>query len=58
MSPPARSRVVKVAPPAASAMADWYAGADLLDSYAVRLPRGRATPMRTLAERALATPPV
>lgn len=49
--------VRKVAPPPGSALADWYDGAALLDSYAVRLPRGRAAGMRALAEAALATPP-
>lgn len=32
--------VLRVAPPPTSAIADWYRGADLLDSYAVTLPEG------------------
>lgn len=35
---------------------DWYDGADLLDSYSVEAAADDST-MRTIAERALATPP-
>jgi len=46
-----------VRPPAASAIADWYGGADLLDSYAVTLPVGAPLDPATLASRMLSDPP-
>jgi len=47
----------RVAPPAASAICDWYKGADLLDSYAVLLPRQAPDDARVLARLALERPP-
>jgi len=54
-----RRRVHRVSPPASSAVAGWYCGATLLDSYAVPLPsRLEHCSMLELAESALARPPV
>jgi hypothetical protein len=47
-----------VVPPCESAIVAWYSGADLLDSYSVRLGPGRRTTMRSLAEAAFANPPM
>jgi hypothetical protein len=47
-----------VVPPFESAIVAWYSGADLLDSYSVRLGPGRRTTMRSLAEAAFANPPM
>jgi hypothetical protein len=48
----------RVAPPAASAIRDWYEGANLLDSYAVQLPPQAPDDARVLARLALEQPPV
>jgi hypothetical protein len=48
--------VRRVEPPPGSAISGWYAGADLLDSYAVDAAADGAT-MRAIADRALGTPP-
>jgi hypothetical protein len=48
--------VRRIDPPPESGISDWYARADLLDSYAVPLMTDNAT-MREVAERALASPP-
>ncbi len=45
------SRVRQITPSPESAIADWYAGADLVDSYAVTLPEGSPTDARVLAPR-------
>lgn len=51
------SRVRRVTPSPESAIADWYAGADLIDSYAVTLPEGSPTDARVLARLALGAQP-
>ncbi len=51
-----RRSVRHVAPPSESMIHDWYAGAFLLDSYAVTAADDGAT-MRAIAERALGSPP-
>lgn len=48
--------VRRVEPPPGSAISGWYAGADLLYSYAVDAAADGAT-MRAIADRALGTPP-
>ena len=53
----APSRVRPITPPSDSLIADWYADADLLDSYAVELPPGSDGSMAALARRALGAPP-
>jgi hypothetical protein len=49
--------VRRVEPPPASAIRDWYKGADLLDSYGVDAAADLAT-MREVAQRALDRPPL
>jgi hypothetical protein len=43
-------------PPRESTISDWYAHADLLDSYVVAIPADGST-MREVAERAMGSPP-
>lgn len=52
-----RIRAFAIAPPPASAIRDWYEGADLLDSYAVPLPARAPDDARVLARLALERPP-
>ena len=51
------ARVHQVTPSLESAIAKWYAGADLVDSYAVALPKGSPTDARVLARLALGAQP-
>ena len=50
--------VRRIAPPSDSLIADWYAQAQLLDSYAVVIPSTPSRNMRQLATLALGDPPV
>ena len=50
-------RVDQIEPPPECGVSGWFSGADLVDSYAVRLAKGRAADMRTLAMSALGNPP-
>jgi hypothetical protein len=50
--------VTCVTPPPLSAIADWYRGADLLDSYAVSLSSGMSGDPATLARALFERPPV
>ncbi|MFZ5783730.1 MAG: DUF2867 domain-containing protein [Pseudomonadota bacterium] len=56
-SPIDHTGVRAVTPPADSAIAPWYDGATLLDSYAVAFVRDEGTSMRAIAGRALEAPP-
>ncbi|MHB1304787.1 MAG: DUF2867 domain-containing protein [Acidiphilium sp.] len=47
-----------VRPPAESAIADWFVGADLVDAYAITLPDGAPHDIDALAREALEHPPV
>jgi hypothetical protein len=49
--------VTRVTPPSASAIEDWYSGADLLDSYAVTLPADAPRDLAALATALFSTPP-
>lgn len=53
-----RLTVTRVAPPPMSAIADWYRGADLLDSYAVTLPHAAPEDLATLARALFSRPPL
>ncbi|MCU4161410.1 DUF2867 domain-containing protein [Acidiphilium sp. AL] len=44
-------------PPAESAIADWFVGADLVDAYAITLPDGAPRDIDALAREALEHPP-
>lgn len=46
-----------VRPPAESAIADWFPGADLVDAYAITLPDGAPRDIDALAREALEHPP-
>lgn len=48
---------MSVRPPAESAIASWYRGADLLDAYAVVLPKTAPLDAATLASTLLGHPP-
>jgi len=50
--------VTRIAPPPTSAIADWYPGADLLDSYAVSLPAGASDDVGALAQALFHRPPL
>src|SRR5262245_47273099 len=50
-------RVTQIEPPAECGFADWFTGADLVDSYAVCLPEEHPDDMRVIAARALDNPP-
>lgn len=54
---PPRLAVRRVAPPPLSAIADWYGGADLVDSYAVTLPHAASEDPTTLARALFGRPP-
>lgn len=49
-------RVSEVDPPRECGIVGWFAGADLVDSFAVRLPATAREEMRVLAARALGRP--
>lgn len=49
--------VLKVAPPAESAITSWYDGADLVDAYAVRRPAGAPMDAGAIATLVMARPP-
>lgn len=51
------SRAHLVTPPAESAIADWFIGADLVDAYAITLPDGAPRGIDALAHEALEHPP-
>jgi hypothetical protein len=53
-----KPRVMRVVPPPTSAIADWYRGADLLDSYAVALPPEMSRDPAVLARALFETPPL
>jgi hypothetical protein len=53
---PGTGAVARWRPPAASAVADWYQGADLLDSYAVVLPPNYPRDPRMLGRMMLGQP--
>ncbi|CAN5910696.1 DUF2867 domain-containing protein [soil metagenome] len=48
--------VVEIEPPHDCGIVGWFAGADLVDSFAVPLPAARREDMRILAERAFGYP--
>ena len=50
-------RVTQIEPPAECGFADWFTGADLVDSYAVCLPEEHPDDMQVIAARALDNPP-
>lgn len=50
-------RVAQIEPPSECGVSNWFSGADLVDSYAVRLAKGPAADMRALAMTALGNPP-
>ena len=50
--------VTRVASPAPSGIEDWYAGADLLDSYAIALPPGAPDDVEALATALFSTIPL
>ncbi|KDM66139.1 hypothetical protein DUF2867 [Acidiphilium sp. JA12-A1] len=50
-------RADPVRPPAESAIADWFVGADLVDAYAITLPDGAPDDIEALAREALEHPP-
>lgn len=52
-----RLAVKRVDPPPNSALADWYRGADLLDSYSVVLPQAAPEDLTMLARALLNRPP-
>lgn len=52
-----RLAVTQVEPPPMSAIADWYRGADLLDSYAIALPHAAPEDLATLARALFNRPP-
>lgn len=52
-----RLTVMRVDPPPTSAIADWYGGADLVDSYAVTLPHGASEDLATLTRALFNRPP-
>lgn len=52
-----RLTVTRVDPPPMSAIADWYRGADLVDSYAVALPHTAPEDLTTLARALFNRPP-
>jgi hypothetical protein len=52
-----RLAVKRVDPPPNSALADWYRGADLLDSYSVVLPQAAPEDLTVLARALLNRPP-
>jgi hypothetical protein len=49
--------VTRVAPPSPSAIEDWYAGADLLDSYAITLPAEVSHDLAVLTRALFNRPP-
>jgi hypothetical protein len=53
-----RLAVTRVDPPPTSAIADWYRGADLLDSYAITLPHGAPQDLATLSRALFDRPPL
>ena len=53
-----RLAVTRVDPPPMSAIADWYGGADLVDSYAVTLPQGASEDLATLTRALFNRPPL
>jgi Protein of unknown function (DUF2867) len=53
-----RLAVTRVEPPPMSTIADWYPGADLLDSYAVTLPPAATNDLVTLTEALFNSPPL
>ncbi len=48
----------RIAPPTESRISDWYAGADLADSFAVTLPPAAPTDVDMLATLLFADPPL
>ena len=54
-TPGRRAHLVR--PPAESAIADWFIGADLVDAYAITLPNGASHDIDALAREALEHPP-
>lgn len=54
-TPGRRAHLVR--PPAESAIADWFPGADLVDAYAITLPDGASHDIDALAREALEHPP-
>lgn len=54
-TPGRRAHLVR--PPAESAIADWFIGADLVDAYAITLPDGASHDIDALAREALEHPP-
>jgi hypothetical protein len=51
------NRVRTVPLPSASAVADWYANADLADAFAIALPSEATSDILALGQAVLATPP-
>lgn len=56
--PVAMPSVRRTRPPPESALAAWYKGAHLLDSYIVDLPHGAEASLRSLATAAFVSPPI
>ena len=52
-----RAIVTELSPPMQSRLADWYRGADLLDSFAVQLPTGSNGNIRLIGHAVLGHPP-
>jgi hypothetical protein len=50
-------RVDQIEPPPECGVSSWFSGADLVDSYAVRLAEGASAEMRALAMAAFGKPP-
>ena len=48
--------VSQIDPPRNCGIVDWFAGANLVDSFAIRLPGAQREEMRTLADRAFGRP--
>jgi hypothetical protein len=53
-----RLAVTRIDPPPMSAIADWYSGADLLDSYAVTLPHAAPEDLTLLTQALFNSPPL
>lgn len=53
-----RLAVTRVDPPPMSMIADWYRGADLLDSYAITLPPDASDDLATLTRALFNSPPL